>query len=373
MAADLVGKLGIEFPAGNVRFRGWECGPRTGLVVVVPDPDGHGTLALYTGANADCVWGGFTVNTSTARHAFTLARDHRIFVSEDLAAAGTSGPDLRKPVVLRLDREFAGTGNDGKGEELDERARRIAARLEAYQGLYSRAGAPRMPLDWIVRDMLSNHADETERAIQLFGNMDLRKQILGLSKRCEKLAGGREGAQPAYFVMLYLSDKTNAQTFDADRNGRPQVLLNLCAFRTEQELMSAVAHETFHTLQGLRGNRLLDKAIHEGVATWLAQQAVPDTPDHMALMWTEEKLRAAEERRDGILRAFRAAAPLENSPAEHDFMLLHRPLRSVPGAPDRCAYYVGWLAVRAWREKNPAAPPSALLHASPGEIFAALD
>jgi hypothetical protein len=105
---------------------------------------------------------------------------------------------------------------------------------------------------------------------------------------------------------------------------------------------------------------------------YLSQRLCAGTADHSALMWTPEKLAAAHEHRGAILAEFRRLADSRDVRKIGAFIYGDRPLRAVSGAPDRCAYYVGWLAVARWHDQHPERPLADLLKVPPAEIFAAL-
>jgi hypothetical protein len=104
----------------------------------------------------------------------------------------------------------------------------------------------------------------------------------------------------------------------------------------------AVLNETIHTLQNPVGKRLVERTVHERVATHLSHVLRPGTRDTAALMWSRKDLQAGNK------------------------------LSKVSGAPSRSGYYLGWLAARAWSKKHSKKGYAELLAASPDEIFAAL-
>lgn len=77
-----------------------------------------------------------------------------------------------------------------------------------------------------------------------------------------------------------------------------------------------------------------------------------ETSDAELLMRAPEKLVTAENRR-GML-------------------ILGRPPGPVKGAPDRTAYWPGYLAAGPWCKANPNGPLSELLSLTPADLFAGL-
>lgn len=137
-------------------------------------------------------------------------------------------------------------------------------------------------------------------------------------------------------------------------------------------LRTALVHEAIHTLQAPHSERLVDRALHEGLASRLSQLLRPGTSDELALMWTPAKLAVARERRDEILAAFKVLADSTDRSLHTPWMTLGRHPESPAGLPDRCAYYVGWSAVGAWIEAHPQRPLSDLASTSADELLAAL-
>lgn len=136
---------------------------------------------------------------------------------------------------------------------------------------------------------------------------------------------------------------------------------------------AAVIHETVHTYQGSVGPTLLERAIFEGVPTYLTQVVDPTLTDYDVLLWSPEELRAAREHHDAILTAIRELADSSDPAVHTPYMILHSQPARIPGAPSRSAYYIAWLAAKAWHEAHPDRPPADLLTVPAKEIFAALE
>jgi hypothetical protein len=167
---------------------------------------------------------------------------------------------------------------------------------------------------------------------------------------------------------------TNASNFEPDPyHGRPRVQFNLCALMRGERWRSVIVHETVHTLQRSVGPRLVDRAIHEGVATHLSLELAPGLSLADALYWSADELAAAAARAAELRAAFARLADETAPRAISPWVSLGRPPHEVPGAPSRSAYYIGRLAVRAWLRAHPDADARALLAAPVDEVYAALD
>ena len=76
---------------------------------------------------------------------------------------------------------------------------------------------------------------------------------------------------------------------------------------------------------------------------------------HDLLFWSVDELAAAEQHQKEILEEF--VKVRSNVKSLDEWMYLNIPLGSVPGAPSRCAYFVGMLAFKAYVEQQELPPP----------------
>uniref|UniRef100_A0A7S2XQ14 Uncharacterized protein n=1 Tax=Attheya septentrionalis TaxID=420275 RepID=A0A7S2XQ14_9STRA len=155
--------------------------------------------------------------------------------------------------------------------------------------------------------------------------------------------------------------------------GRCNIILNLGANRMMEKDYFAIAtiHETWHCFHSPLDTSpidLLKRAIREGVVTYLTSITraitivdescgVSSFKEADLLFWSMKELEAAQDLRTEIIGAF-AADRTETDPSKlQEWLVLGKSLSSVPGAPSRSAYYVGWLAVQAY-VASLSSPPS---------------
>lgn len=388
--AAILRQLGAA-PPEDGRFLGRRLESGTGLLLVGDDPDGGGRLVLATGADADGVLACFGVRLDMSADGLRWVRSQR-----DVEP----GPilfDNLLPTIVRLDRDVAplvgelseadpeigrrraaalaraGTSATPGPTLLADRALHMARLLEGHRFVVEASAHPGVDLLGWSSELLSLHGAALARARSFADAHDLDQLIAVAHETCARELAPWNGPAPVYFVLLGAPHGTNARSFDHDTvTGRPRVLLNLTMLADEGAFETAALHETIHTRQQLGGKRLLDRAVHEGVATRLSQLLRPGTPDHQALMWTEDELARARAHHDAILDAFRDAAASTDPGVHTPFVVLGRRHVAFPAAPSRTGYYVGWLAARAWTDAHPDASPRDLLDASTDEIFAAL-
>lgn len=359
-------QLDIKYSDSRLTYQGQTIEGNAGLVVLTDDPDGEGRLALVTGMTDAGVLANFQTNLPY----FNRHRGYFVIRNRRVIAKGPIGLkwNTSRPRVVRLDRDFLRLCEEAQNIAGDENVLRIANGLIGYKQVFQAMGSS--DLFAMLTDQLKNK-ERIEHANDFFADRDLTKEITNTFSRTEKLLGGLDGPKPIYFVIY--GALTNAKTFDHHpQTGRPQVALNLLSLSRGNHWEAAVAHETVHTFQDVaRAKTLLAKCVNEGVATYLGQQINP-TSDEDALFWSQEELAAAESRFAAIYRAF-DEEKLETNPERiKPFIMLETPLRSVRGAPSRTGYYLAFRACKAWCESNPGKPASALLRATPEEIWAAL-
>lgn len=378
LAARLAQALGITVAADRLVYAGWSCEPGDGLVILTQDPDGEGRLMLMTGVDAEGVFACFRAPISLTEMGWLLIRER---IEQDgvrtglyqVVANGTIPLrfDTSVPAIVRLDREAEYLIDEARHVRGDERFLRVARGFRGYEDVFASAGAgdPIAYARWLLGE--GNRAIAAADAF--FGDRDLDGEILDAYRRCAELKATVSGPRPAYHVLYGYPDGTNARTFEVDPvTGRPRVLFNLCALSTGRRFDAVVIHETVHTLQGAAGLTLLERAVHEGVATYLTQVVDPTLSDAEALLWSPEDLRAARDRRDAIVAAVRELADETDLAVQEPFMVPGSTPARIPGAPSRTAIFAGWLAVRAWREAHPESSPGDLLSTPAAELFATL-
>lgn len=368
LVKSLAKKLGIRVREKGLEFRGHRLCAGTGLVLLTEDPDGQGSLALFTGFDTDGVYSCFSVSVDMSKSGFTITRRHQV-----IFRGRNEKFDTSKPEVVRLDQDFDKLRQSAVDAATANVALRLARGLAGYKFVYQAAVGPNVDLFAFMQDLLILSANTIESSRRQFAKRDLSAEIIRLFTWCVDTLGPRQGPQPVYYVLYGHPSGTNAKTFHADQiTGRPQVLLNLCQLKDSVSFEVAVLHETVHTFQKRVGKRLVDRAIHEGVATHISQVLRPGTKDTEALMMSEKDLQAAKRYHKKILAEFREVHNSKDEIVHRQFLQAGSKLSRVRSAPSRSGYYVGWLAARAWSKKHKEKGLAELLAASPDEIFEAL-
>jgi len=359
-------QLGVDVTEGSLRYREWPIGPGRGLILITADVDGSGDLMLFAGMDAAGVAACFSVPVDRSSRGFTVAEPRSIVYHE---AEGVHF-DTSQPLVIRLDRDFDSMVADFGDDPGAEAALCLSRGFEGYRPVFEAALGPGVELRSALRKILGS--PEVGMARGKFAGRDLADEIRRLYQRCAGELGPGEGPRPVYHVLYGAAHGTNARSFGPDPvTGRRRVLLNLCALRALGQFEVAVIHETVHTFQRTFGGRLLDQAVVEGVATLATQMLRPETTDAQALMWSEDELRAARRKQDGIIAAFLRSAQSTDGKARATFLQL-RPGLDRSGAPSRSGYFVGWLAARTWLAAKPQRTLRDLLGAPADAVFDAL-
>lgn len=369
--------LGILADDGALEHRGFTIGPAVGLVLVTDDPDGEGLMALITGGDQAGVEACFSVRIDLGAKGFTVARWQDLVhreLGEGSAKPSGAGVDRSRPQVIRLDRDFDYLRASLPEAAPDEVALRLARGQEGYAFVYQAAFGGVTQLLPLMREVVAKMDEPLAEARERFAERDVTAELLSLYDLCAEALGPHDGPSPTYYVMYGHPTGTNAKNFDDDpQTGRRRVLINLCRMPDQTAFEVAVIHETVHTFQRNFGPRLVDRAVVEGVATYLTQELRPETSDELALMWTRNEFEAARRLQGKIVAEVRHRALSTDQQELASFLQADRPLDSVRGAPSRTAYYVGWLAAAAWREQNPGAPLRDLLTIDPMQVLDALD
>jgi len=370
LVARLAKQLGVAYEGKRVRYKGRLYPGNAGLCIVTDDPDGKGTLCLMTGATPNGAFNCLSVRIDLGRPGFVaMTFRHPIqrgAVGRPFQVAGD------RLLVIRLDHDLWRIRDALAGISIDEAALRASRALKGYEIVYERAFGGDFDLLEFTRRQLRKDAKRLDATRKRFEKLDLAHELDELDKKVTNALGPRKGPRPIVYTPVIGFPGTNAQTIDPDPfTGRPRITLNLAAFATAESLRLAATHELVHTLQTSHGGSLLARAVHEGVATYVSQQLI-GSADHEALMWTKDQLRSARNRQAAIIAAFDRMKDETDMRRIGDFLYGGRPLQAVRGAPDRSGYFVGWLAVAAWRNANPKRPLGDLLRVAPQAMFDAL-
>jgi hypothetical protein len=291
-----------------------------------------------------------------------------------VAVGQTERAKRPEPTLHRCDLDLERALDAAAEPATNDDRTRIQRVVERQRGLYRLfgIGSPEV----YARFLTTGHKmrAELDAARKHFAGRDVGKDVVAAYHRtCERLGRTRPRA-PDFWLFHAWSRSTNARTQGSGKPDEPiKVFLNLPALARGRHFEAAIVHESVHTLQApMRAATLLDRAAHEGVATYVSLQLVPGLSKPDAMFWPKASWDAAEQRRDAIVAAF---AERRSSSKDQDlagFVYLAQPLVAVPGAPDRCGYYVGLLMAEAWTRANPKRPLGDLLDASPTDLWKAL-
>jgi hypothetical protein len=366
--------LGIQFQGKGFRYDGRDYPDDAGLALVTDDPDGGGLLAVFTGATPKGAYNCLSVSVDLSRQGYVAMTFRKPLRRGNVKSIKPLVVDQDALRVVRLDLDLWRIRDDMADSSLDEAALRVSRAFAGYKFVFEPAVAPGIDLLDFTRRQFKEEAAALEATRKRFEKVDLEALLKEAEAKVTKAVGPRQGPRPIVYTIVTKPNITNAQVIGKDSaTGRMRMTLNLAAHDSVQKLCLSALHEFVHTLQRPHHGTLLESSLHEGVAVYVSQQLLPGTKDHEALMWTEEKLAAANKRRTAILRAFRSLKDSRDSRRIGGFVYLGSPLRAVRGAPDRCGYYVGLIAVKAWRQKHKQRPMGDLLKINAAEIFAALE
>lgn len=372
LLAELAPSLGLEVGTDALTWRGRTIPRGTGLALVVPDPDGQGLLAVFTGVDDESVWQCFTIPFDLTRRGVAIARQGDVLAREAALVIDASRPSLAR---LDLDWDRAVAQARAEGRAGDELALRVARALAGQRAAFEAALGARVDLAAHVGARLD--ADDVAAARRYAAGTDLDARLRALHDRTVAALGEPAGTRPAYAVLYGAAPGrgTNARTYGVDAvTGRPAIVLNLCALADDASFDVAVVHETVHAYQPATSGprRLVDRAIAEGVAMVVSEELCPEATPADVFMADDTTLTAAEARRAAIDAAFAAVADSTDPAVHAAWLQLDRSPLDVDGAPPRAGYHVGWRAARAWLTAAPDRDLSALLVASPDDVHAAL-
>jgi len=365
LVAELAEPFDITFRAGVMYFRGVPQPDGTGFVTYDSDPDGSGILFLTCGATDEGVLANFQTPLSIKFGQYLLTRKgEQVETGVNARRFG-----LAQPRVVRLDEDFT-TLLASAPNNIDEKALRLARGLVGYAHVYGALGATDL---LPYAEQLLAQRDAVERARTLFAGRDHTADVLAAYAKCREALDMQPETAPVFYVMYGLPEASNAKNFGIDAvTQRRQILFNLTRLAVGAHYEAVLVHECIHSFQTLTGQRLIDRAMDEGVATAISQLLAPGLPDADALLWSAEELAAATASRAGLIRAFRRDAGSTEEKVLQSWMVLGMSLQELPGTPSRAAYYVGWLAAKAWLAEDPSRGPAELIRAKPEDLLAAL-
>lgn len=368
LGAGVLTKLGLSAD-GGLSISGQDIPADAGLIVLSADPDGDGQLALFTGSNNQAVYQTLTVPTNMQGSGWFVVQNRKVVAKGAWPPVSPASFSLDQALVLRLDLNFFRLRRRFGALSIDDQALVLARRL-AGEGAYLEAAlGPGVDLFQFYRRLLSESRRESIVAHWTAIRLDADQLVAQTEAQVDSLLGARTGPSPAIAFLVGDPDGTNAKTFGEDPiTGRLRVLINVLAHRDETAIRISLAHELVHTRQTRFGPSLLDKAATEGIAALLSGRLVPNQSDAQLLMWPTSKLEAATKHQDAIYRAFLAASRDDQSDL-NDWLIKDRPLRAVPGAPDRAAYWLGFLAARKWFAEHPNEGAKGLLNLTGAELF----
>lgn len=168
---------------------------------------------------------------------------------------------------------------------------------------------------------------------------------------------GSSAAAPFYQISYGYLDASNARA-EGIFNNRCLARFNLGArgMLDPHVFRSALLQETWHCVQFARQPvetpsptiDLLAVTMLEGVAQYLVHLTDPLLDDTDILFWRVEEWDAAVEREAEIVQEFETMRTSRDRVDWQEWIYLGMPLSVVPGAPSRCAYFVGYRAVQAY-------------------------
>lgn len=279
---------------------------------------------------------------------------------------------VHEPVIMRLDLELELLTREAKKMPPETRVDWLAAGMSPQHRLYQRFGMG--DLKGFAKLMLGE-ADYPHVKLHqdAFADRDLSNEIRSAYAKVSKAFGRPLPTAPIYKVAFGYQKQTNAAMEGRDRQTRRHiVILNRSALAHGDDWKSAIIHETWHTFQGVIGKSLKERSVHEGMATYLTGVIDPTLPDHKLMMWDKATWEAAEANRAAILAAFAKVGKSTDPKHINPFTKLNVRIPDLPAAPDRCGYYVGLLACRAWHAAHPQRTPADLIATSADDVLSAL-
>ncbi len=386
-------------------------------ILVLPDallwqgrrvPSGHGLIfkgagfAVFTGVEASGVHACFTLSANVMAGPARVVRAGQEVAISSLRPADLDIEFAPQLQLRRLDRvqtrwllggaepqaekNRSSTAPEGARSAITEdggmlqdgdRALAAARAVEGYASefrrIYAGGPAPRQDLFQFHLWLLRHQRPEIQRVARVFGEVDLQRELSAIYQRCLQTLGASRQPAPAVTVLIALPGDCNALTSDLEPiSGRPRVIINLAAFTDLATLRLVAAHEFIHCFQMSKGATLsAGRLVTEGVATYLSQEIVPGTPDHQALMWSEAKFAAAQGHHAAAAEAYLQAARAGDDSGWF-YLATPPPGTAALGLPDRCGYYLGWWAARAWRQAHPQRPLRDMLHLGAADLLAQL-
>jgi hypothetical protein len=292
--------------------------------------------------------------------------DRQLQVIEETPAAA--------PVILRLDEDLEELLNRAQELPDSKRVKFVADGLSPQRNLYALFGMP--DLNEFARYLLGRvRYPKVNLHRNGLAGRALSAEIRRAYQKCAQAYGRPLSKAPLYKVAFGYQHATNAKTQGIDRRiDRAIVVLNRSALSQDRLWDAAIIHETWHCFQSSTRPRttLLQRAIHEGVVTHLTQMIDPTLDDRAVLLWSDDQWKAASERREAIIKSFAANRDSTDPNVINSYLVLGKPLDRVPGAPSRCGYFVGLLAVRAWQQAHPDSGPAELIETSAADIWQSL-
>ena len=278
------------------------------------------------------------------------------------------------PVILRLDEDLEELLARVKEVPDSDRVKFVAEGLSPQRKLYALFGMP--DLTEFARYLLGQaRYPKVNLHRDGLGGRDLSGEIRTAYQKCAQAYGQPLPKAPLYKVAFGYQHATNAKTQGIDRRlGRAIVVLNRSALSQDRLWEAAIIHETWHCFQASAAPRktLLQRALHEGVVTHLTQVIDPTLDDRTVLLWSRQEWDAAKARRDAIINSFAANRDSTDPRVINSYLVLGKQLDQVPGAPSRCGYFVGLMAVRAWQQAHPESGPADLMATRAADLWQSL-
>ena len=374
----LIYSHGVRTREDGSYFRGARLLPGVGLIIRGTTPAG-GPFTAFTGVDEASVYSCFTVSTSaTDRLPNQLVYQRKFIRWEDLKAL-SEREALKfedKLQIFRADEIVWRHISKLMKNQSADAAFAIAKEMQGYQWEYNQiwGGSGPSPSDFIrYFQWIAGQQDLLLKTQARFDRTNLSTVIDQVYAQCRTELGNSRLIAPQLIVLVATAEDTNAKTAGLDPiSQRPRVLINLAAIPDMHSLRLIVAHEFIHTFQFETGGTLSrDLFWLEGVASAASQAIISGTPDHVALMWSEDQLAIAQKYHDAAVKEFFAAREVGGDILKSWFIEGRSPARN-NALPDRMGYYLGWYAAKKWLAADESRTLKDLLETTPEQLLGLL-
>lgn len=373
--AEILEPIGLKADSGGAIWRGAPLPSGVGLIARGTSEKGIAFTA-FTGVDARSVYSCFTVSTSvTGGSGHELIRNRQRISWQDLKrVAGPGGrPQFADQLqVHRADQILWQHLPAGNADAVYAAAKKLAGFQWEYQRIWSGSGPQPNDL-YAYLQWLASQPESLAQTRNQYADVDLTSELAKVYSQCRTELGKSKFIAPQVTILVATAADTNAVTSGLDPiTGRPRILINLAAIENLESLRLIAAHEFVHTFQ-LRADGTLERDLLwlEGVASCISQEMMPDTPDHVALMWSQQQLKTARQYHSLAVKEFLAAHQAGGNRLKSWFLKGRAPERN-NALPDRMGYYLGWYAAKQWLTADDSRRPADLLQSTPQQLLETL-